>query len=141
MDRCSRVFSFTQLICEPTRICGTTSSIIDLILVSDTKSISQSGVLIYGISDHFLTFCLRRAHRITFNCHKSISARSLKRYSVVRLIVETRMLAWASVLDSDNVNQAWGNFKRLFSSAIDSVAPARTVNQAEIKSGVHTGDP
>ncbi|KAL4221235.1 Alpha-(1 6)-fucosyltransferase [Mactra antiquata] len=75
------MFSFTQLISDFTRVCDKSSSIIDLILVSDECKISQSGVLNVGISDHSAVFCTRKVTKEAINKHKNIKVRSLKRYS------------------------------------------------------------
>lgn len=72
----------TQLISEPTRVNHTSQTTIDLIMVSDKANISQHGVIPYGISDHFMTFCTRKVHRETFSNHKTVKMRSLKNYCV-----------------------------------------------------------
>lgn len=127
LDRCCRTFGLTQLIQEPTRICDTTQSTIDLILVSDPLTISQSGVLIYGISDHFLTYCTRKLQRVTFNSHKTIKIRSLKNYNADKLREKIQLLDWSPVLNTTDINMAWDHFKHLFISVIDMVAPTRSV--------------
>ena len=38
----------------------------DLILISDTDKVSQSGVIDLGISDHCLIFCTRKVIKKTF---------------------------------------------------------------------------
>ena len=54
------MFDFKQLISEYTRICNTSSTEIDLILVSDRERISQSGVIYTSFSDHCMIFCTRK---------------------------------------------------------------------------------
>lgn len=44
-----------QLINEPTRISEHSQTAIDLVMVSDKCKILHSGVIVYGVSDHFLT--------------------------------------------------------------------------------------
>ena len=53
------MFDFKQLISEYTRICNTSSTAIDLILVSDSERISQSGVIYTSFSDHCMLFFVR----------------------------------------------------------------------------------
>ena len=48
------ILDLTQLIKDPTRICESCQSIIDLILVSDVQKICQQGVIECGMSDHTL---------------------------------------------------------------------------------------
>ena len=75
------LFNWTQIIKDPTRVTTTTSSTIDLILVSDIDKISQSGVINIGISDHSLIFCTRKQTKAVFNNHNSVKLRSLKHYN------------------------------------------------------------
>lgn len=49
-----------QLIKEPTRVCISTQTTIDLVLVSDKLRIANSGVIHYGLSDHAMIFCTRK---------------------------------------------------------------------------------
>lgn len=71
-----KTHGLTQLINDPTRINDHSQTVIDLIMVSDTCKISQKGVIVYGISDHFLTYCTRKVRRSPVNCHNSIKSRS-----------------------------------------------------------------
>ena len=50
------MFNYTQLIHDFTRICSTSSTTIDLILVSDSNNISQSGVIETSFSDHYYKY-------------------------------------------------------------------------------------
>ena len=75
------LFNWTQIIKEPTRVTTTTSSTIDLILVSDVDKISQSGVIDVGKSDHSLIFCTRKQIKTVFNKHNTGKLRSLKHYN------------------------------------------------------------
>ena len=79
MCNLERMFGLTQLISEPTRVCTTSESIIDLIFVSHSENISQSGVITIGVSDHLITFCTRK---VTKCKHKFAKLRSLKKYGI-----------------------------------------------------------
>ena len=58
------LFNLSQIIKDSTRVSAKSSPTIDLILVSGTDKVSQSGVIDLGISDHCLIFCTRKV--ITF---------------------------------------------------------------------------
>ena len=60
------MFDLSQLISNPTRITGTTSTILDLIIVSDPIKINKCGVSDLGVSDHLLIYC-------TCKCKKGTS--------------------------------------------------------------------
>ena len=57
------IVGLLQLITDATRIIPKSSSIIDLIFVSEPDKVQQSGVLPVGLSDHMIIFCTRKLCR------------------------------------------------------------------------------
>lgn len=55
-----RSFSLHQLINEPTHVRSISQTTIDLVLVSDKSRITESGVIQYGLSDHYIIFCTKK---------------------------------------------------------------------------------
>ena len=53
-------FNCKQLIKSPTRVTETTSSLLDHIFTNNVNKICYSGVLLTGLSDHFITYCTRK---------------------------------------------------------------------------------
>lgn len=117
----------TQIIKGPTPVCQTTQTTTDLILVTDESNITHSGVIGYGISDHYLIYCTRKRHRVPFSAHKVICIRSLKNYSVETLRSQLKNLDWSPITNACDVDKAWGTFKCLFIKAVDAVAPPRQI--------------
>ena len=72
-------------------------------------------------------YCTRKASKNKFNAHNTVQIRSLKNYSPEKLIQELGKLNWNNVITCDNVNQAWDNFKGLFMSVVDSIAPIKEI--------------
>ena len=110
-----------------TRVSKTFFTTIDLILVSDTDKNSQRGVLDLGISDHCLIYCTRKVLRNIINSHNTVKIRSLKNYNKETFQANLLDVDWSSVICSDNVIRAWENFKSIFMSAIDNIAPMKEV--------------
>ena len=54
------LFSFNQLIKEPTRVTLDTSSIIDHIATTRARNIVKSGVHEVSMSDHYMVYCIRK---------------------------------------------------------------------------------
>jgi hypothetical protein len=117
------LFSFHQVIVDPTRVTCDTESIIDHILCNFKENIVNSGVITTGISDHFMTFCTRKISRGHFKSHNIIKIRSLKNYSVESLQFLLASVDWSSCINADCVNVAWLIFKQIFTSILDSLAP------------------
>ncbi len=116
-----------NLIKEPTRVTEDTESLLDHVLCNNTSIVSQSGVIPVGLSDHFVTYCTRRASKISYNAHNTIHLRSLKNYSIDTFNSLLAKCDWSPVLSSQTVDAAWGNFKPIFAGIVDQVAPKRVV--------------
>ena len=121
------MYNLAQLISAPTRITTYTSSVIDLIFVSDPNKISQSGVGDVCTSDHQLIYCTHKLTQTPIHEHKWMKIRSFKNYS--KNILETKLgeVDWSMVINKENVEDAWKLFKSTFIKVIDSVAPLKTV--------------
>ncbi|XP_071952123.1 uncharacterized protein [Antedon mediterranea] len=65
------MFSLSNKVTEPTRICPTVASCLDHILCNNENKISQSGTIATGLSDHLMTFCTRKTIKLKFNGHKN----------------------------------------------------------------------
>jgi len=129
------MFNLTQVIKEPTRICSTSSTGIDLILVSDSDKISQCGVIHTTFSDHSIIYCTRKLTKCYFSSHNTVTLRSAKNYNKENFQARLLCVDWTPVILSDNVNNAWVCFKHLLLSVLDSIAP---VKQIRIKQRTQT---
>ena len=69
-------FNLNQMISEYTRVCNSSSTAIDLILVSDPSKISQFGGVSTCFSDTFVIFCTRKLSK-TVGSHNSVNIHSL----------------------------------------------------------------
>ena len=98
---------------------------LDHILCSHKNKIIQSGIIPVGISDHFLTFCARIIVKKQFHSPYNVTIRSLKNYSAKLFLNNLANADWNSVFLTNSVDTAWNNFKNIFISVLDSVAPVK----------------
>ena len=121
------IFACKQVINSPTRVTDSCSSLLDHIICNNENRISQSGTISIGVSDHFLIYCTRKIYRGQSNhLHNTIKVRSLKNYNQENLVNAISAADWSEVYCSD-VNKAWGTFKEIFISLIDSIAPVKEI--------------
>ena len=120
------LLNLKQLITKPTRVSDATETTIDLILTSDVSRISENGVIICGLSDHFMVFCTRKKIKLKSVCHKTTKSRVTKNYSTEGFNRELANLDWSNVLECTNVDEAWHLFKHNFTSILDKIAPLKT---------------
>jgi len=108
------MFDLHQIIKDPTRVCSTSQSTIDLILVSDVQKITQSGVIVCGMSDHMVTYCTRKVCKQQVNCHNSVNILSMKFYSKEVFCERLSIVNWDPIITCNDVDQTWLNFKTVF---------------------------
>lgn len=71
------LFSFKQLIEDPTRLTLTTSSIIDHVATTCVRNIVGSGVHEVSLSDHYVVYCIRKFNGGVIKDHKMIKTRKM----------------------------------------------------------------
>ena len=115
------------MIKEITQETDTTQSCIDHIFTNNEKKISQAGVIITGLSDHYITYCTRKSIIAPLGKHNTVKIRSLRNYSIDLLLNKLREVNWTNVTNSDNSNDAWENFRNIFTRILDLIAPLKEV--------------
>ena len=74
------LFSFKQLIKEPTRVTLTTSSVIDHIATTYARNIIESAVHKISLTDHYMVYCIRKFNGAIEKGHKMIKTRKMKNF-------------------------------------------------------------
>ena len=75
-------FGLKQLMKVPTRVTSSSSRIIEHILASFPKRVTQSGVTDIGLSDHQLIYCTRKTSKIKRGSHKQMKFHSFKHHKI-----------------------------------------------------------
>ena len=118
----------SQVITTPTRITDTSSSLIDVILVSNPNIISANGVLNTPISDHlpvFVTLKLKLPKPPP--CY--ITVRSYKKYDPTLFVADlaSKSELLLKVFQEADVNSKLKTFNDVFYSTLESHAPVKTM--------------
>ena len=122
------MFNMRQIIKEPTRITNSSSSLLDLILTTDSDRITQSGVIDFGISDHSAIFCTRKINKgCKINSHNTCKVRCMKNFDQKVFVDKLNSKDWFEVLNCEEIDKAWSLFKNFFMDVVDDVAPVKEV--------------
>ncbi|CAB4006335.1 Hypothetical predicted protein [Paramuricea clavata] len=124
-ELCSSLNLF-QLIKEPTRVTLQSSSLIDVILTSNTSLVVESGVEKTHISDHFLVYSILKL-KLPKKLPDYMVIRSFKNYSSEAFKNDLEQLIWQENPIDQGVNQRLDNFNQKFLSVLDMHAPIKTV--------------
>ena len=114
-----------QLIIVPTRVTTGSSTIIDHVLASFPKRVTQSGVIDIGLSDHQLIHCTKKISRIKRGSHKQIKFRSFKHYTADLFEQELSRLNFPNYRNFNDINEAHNDFIQKIMNVIDKVAPLK----------------
>ena len=108
---------------EPTCVTKDRRTLIDHIYVSNECNFSTAGVIPLGISDHHLTFAIRKNNKGGPSKHTTIKNRDYKNLDENKLLEDMRKIDWESIRTMTDVKQMQSAFKNNFMKVIDAHLP------------------
>ena len=122
----SLLYQLDQLISEPTRVTGTSATLIDLFFTNKPDNIIRPGVVHIGISDHSLIYAVRK-----FTLPKSREsvkiARNFKNFNANDFLSDISQIPWECIISHDNPNICWKIWETLYLKVLDTHAPLRHI--------------
>ena len=100
------LYSFKQMINKPTRISGSTKTLIDIIATNNPVSIKTTDVFPLSIGDHDMIGCVRKINSTKFK-PRTVTCRDYKSYNQRQMNNELKLIDWSYVYNNSNVNSAW----------------------------------
>ena len=88
------LFSFKQLIEEPTRATLDTATVIDHVASTCPRNIIKSGVLEVSLSDHYMVYCIRKFNGAVEKGHKKIKIRKMKNFTEEAFLADVSGICW-----------------------------------------------
>jgi hypothetical protein len=119
-------FHLTQLITEPTRITGSSATLLDHIYTSQKNLIAESGTVNMHVSDHNAVFCTLNNTHDVHRIKRLITYRLLRRVNQGALHVDLKQLPWSILDQFDDIDDITDTFNRLVLSVWDDHAPLKT---------------
>ena len=118
------LFHFEQLIDKPTRVNNVSKSLIDHIYTTIPGRHTESGILEYTLSDHYLTYTVLRSKSIKKDLVKKIDKLCYKRFNISHFKEELcKQLIYSHVTHG---NLTWKSFSDTFLSTSNKHAPIRS---------------
>ena len=112
----TNMYGLSQLIDTATRVTNTSSTLIDLIFVSDKELYNEWGIFETSISDHYLVYTVRDFSAKIHNKSEYAEFRSFKNLDEEKFYSELRSTPWQVIKDIDNVDVAWDMWLTLFNN-------------------------
>ena len=125
INRIYRKHNLSQMIDEPTRTTSDTCTIIDHIVTNKPTYVSESGVIPCGISDHDVTFAVRRARLPKIkNQPKIIRVRKYNKFDNEAFRNDLKNMNFDQIKNiTDDPNEMWELWKRFYIDVLNEHAP------------------
>ena len=124
------LFTFKQLITEPTLVNVYSSSIIYHIATTSPRNIVKAGVIPISLGDHFMVFCVRKFEGGVVNDHETIKARRMKNIKEQMFLNEVASINWLRALgQTDDINALVSNWSKSILLIIEKHAPVVLVSE------------
>lgn len=125
LDFCKSV-NLTQLIKEPTRVTETSSTLLDVIITSNTNLVDSSGVLPCHISDHYLVHATLKLKNPK-PPPRFVRMRSFKYYDGQQFAADLEQIPWDEVASAEDASEMLDRFNNKFIDVLDAHAPVKTI--------------
>ena len=128
LDNFSSEMNLYQLIKSPTRITETSATLIDVIFVSSTSLVRESGVMSRSISDHLPVYAKLKLQRPK-TAPQFVRIRSYKNYTASSFAAELASKAdhLLTVFNENDVDTKLNNFNCVLQTVLDGHAPMRNI--------------
>ena len=132
------LFGLKQIVTKPTRICSTTTSILDHIYTNNTSLFANVEVLEKSISDHYPTICTWKAKppKPPKKGHTTIAYRTFKNFQKEAFFQDLNLVPFSNVFNTSDPNDALDDFYNNLLPVINKHAPLR---KKRVKSQVLPG--
>ena len=132
MNGLYELFSFKQLIKEPTRVTLTTSSVIDHIATTNARNIIESGVHEVSLTDHYMVYCIGKLNGAVEKRHKMIKTHKMKNFDAEVFLSDVFSVCWERMFnETGDINALVNYCSSLFSLIIEKHAPIREMRVSE----------
>ena len=120
-------FNLTQIIDQPTRITDTSSTLIDIVCISNNINLTHSGTLdLLNMSDHRMVWC-EVALQVP-KCKPQLNTyRNFQYFNIDEFNYDASYIEWNRVECMNNINDKVNFFNRIVTTLFDIHAPCNTV--------------
>ena len=118
------LFSFKQLVEQPTRVTLENATIIDHIATTCARDIVGVAVHKVSLSNHIMIYCVRKLSGAIEKDHKQIKTRSMRTFKEDEFLSDVSGIFWEHMFQqTDNINTLFNEWSALFSLIIEKHAP------------------
>ncbi len=127
-DYVDLIFSYglLQVITKPTRLPNTSATLIDHVITAPKSNSCNTAILTSRLSDHFPIIYILDSPKIRV-CEKFVTFRDFSQANILRFKETLHSYSWNSVINSNDVQDAFNCFSNSLISLHDVYFPLKTV--------------
>ena len=129
--------NFLPTITQPTRICKTSATLIDNILISvRLQDVYKSGIILNDISDHLPSICLLKDLKPGKSKTKTIYSRDLSKKNIEKINKRLQEELTVMTFNDRDVDKNFDKLHKTISNCLDDIAPERII-KLSVKQYLH----
>jgi endonuclease/exonuclease/phosphatase (EEP) superfamily protein YafD len=119
-------YGLLQVITKPTRLSNTSATLIDHVITAPKSNFCNTAILTSKLSDHFPIIYILDSPKIRL-CEKFVTFRDFSQANILRFKETLHSFSWNTVINSNDVQDAYNCFSNSLISLHDVYFPLKTV--------------
>ena len=117
---------------QPTRVVGSSATLIDNIFVNSVEFVTVSGNLLCQLADHLLQFLVLKDFRVSYRPkHEQIFKRNYRFFNNNEFKNEINQIEWKTLFDSHDMNLCFEKFLHILTCVFDDHVLIKKLSKKE----------
>lgn len=130
---CTQSFSMLPVLDKPTRVYGTSATLIDNIFTNNLENSIVGGNIVTDITDHFSQVCMILAQQQLFPPLNKTKVRDYSNFNADKFMTDLCEIDWNNTYCSSDVNKSFSRFYKNINRLINKHAPLKDVSKRRLK--------
>lgn len=130
---CTQSFSMLPVLDKPTRVYGTSATLIDNIFTNNLENSIVGGNIVTDITDHFSQVCMILAQQQLFPPLNKTKVRDYSNFNADKFMTDLCEIDWNNTYCSSDVNKSFSRFYKNINRLINKHAPLKDVSKGRLK--------
>ena len=123
-------YFFVPYIQQPTRLVGSSATLIDNIFMNSVEFVTVSGNLLCQLADHLLQFLVLKDFRVSYRPkHEQIFKRNYRFFNNNEFKNEINQIEWKTLFDSHDMNLCFEKFLHILTCVFDDHVPNKKLSK------------
>ena len=130
---CIQSFSMLPVVDKPTRVYGTSATLIDNIFTNNLENSIVGGNIVTDITDHFSQVCIIMTKQQMFSPLNKTKVRDYSNFNTGKFMTDLCEVDWNNICHSTDVNKSFSRFYKNINRLINKHAPLKDLSKRRLK--------